>query len=262
MAPNGADNGGAIYDIKTATAATVKNTILEGSTSGGNCAGLAIDNSGGGDFADDSSCNLTAEDIVANAGVVLDGSLAQLGGPTLTIALQPQGPATDIVPFSNCTYPASLGLNPCTGDAATEPYQLTCDQRGERRPDPEDGPNGNCDRGAYEYQAPAPTLGGAPPQPSTQLSLSPTLDVFLQRRTTRKVANRNDVAVPVSVTVTPLADFQIIADTRGSQIATRTDCSVTVRFEADKVGFDTGELTVSDDASGRAPDALLIGAAL
>lgn len=179
----------------------------------------------GGDFADDSSCNLPADEIVASASVVLDGSLAQHGGPTLTIALQANGPATDSVPFENCSYPASLGLNPCTGAAATEPYQLTCDERGEPRPDPEDGPGGNCDSGAYEYQAPVPTLGGAPSKPSTQLSLSPTLDVFLRRAVTQtfRVANRNAVAVPVAATVTPLADFQIIADTCGSQVAAKSD---------------------------------------
>jgi hypothetical protein len=261
---NGASAGGAISDSKTAIVASVRNTILVGSTSGGNCAGPAIETSFGGDYADDSSCGLPADEIVASAGVVLQGSLAQNGGPTLTIALQPNGPATDVVPFENCSYPASLRLNPCTGDAATEPFQLTCDQRGAPRPDPEDGSNGNCDSGAYEYQAPEPTLGGAPPKPSAQLSLSTAFEVFLKTGATQtlRVANRNDVAVAVSVTVSPLADFQIIADTCGSQVAAKSNCSVTVRFETDEIGLDTAQLTVSDGASSRAPDALLIGAAL
>jgi hypothetical protein len=260
-----AGGGAAIFEDKTAIVASVRNTILVGSTGGGNCGGVAIETSFGGDFADDSSCNIPADDIVANAGVVLAGTPSQNGGPTLTIALQADGPAVAIIPFGNCIYPASLGLNPCTGHAATEPYQLTCDQRGEPRPAPAEGPDGNCDSGAYEYQAPAPTLGGGPPpKPSAQLTLSSTLGIFLLRGATQtfRVANRNSVAVPVTVTATPLVDFQIISDTCGSQVAARSSCSVTVRFEANQISLDTGRLTVSDGAAARASDALLIGSAL
>jgi hypothetical protein len=258
-----AGGGGAIFEDKTAIVALVKNTILVGSTSGGNCGGLPIESSFGGDFDDDSSCNIPSDDEVANAAAVLDGGLAQDGGTTLTIALQPNGLATDIIPFADCTYPGSLGLNPCTGDVATPPYQLTCDERGEPR-STENGPNGNCDSGAYEYQPGAPTLGGPPPKPSAQPSLSPTLDFFLRREATQTftVTNPNSVAVPVSIVVTPLSDFQITADSCGAELAGKSSCSVTVRFEADKIVLDSGKLSVSDGATTPAPDALLIGSDL
>jgi hypothetical protein len=259
-----AGGGGAIFgDVKTAIVTSVRNTVLVGSIGGGNCGGLAIETAFGGDFADDSSCNLPANDVVASAGIVLDGTLAQNGGPTLTIALEADGPARGSIPIASCTYPESLGLNPCTGEAATPPEQLTCDQRGAPRPG-SGGPDGNCDSGAYEFQGPVTLGGGAPTKPSRQLSLNPALDIFARRGATQtlRVANRNSVAVPVSVTVSPLTDFQITSDTCGSEIAANASCSVAIRFEANQIGLDAGQLTVSDGASSRAPDALLIGAAL
>jgi hypothetical protein len=74
----------------------------------------------------------------------------------MTIAELPGAgnPTIDAIPFASCTYPEGT-LNPCTNPpSVTTSNQLTCDQRGEPRPDPADGANGNCDIGAYEYQIP------------------------------------------------------------------------------------------------------------
>ena len=72
------------------------------------------------------------------------------GTTTETIALLAGSLAIDAIPQASCTYPGSL--NPCTTSGSGN--QLTCDQRGKPRPDPEDGSGGNCDIGAYEYQPP------------------------------------------------------------------------------------------------------------
>lgn len=77
------------------------------------------------------------------------------GGPTETIALETSpimSPAIDAIPFASCTYPSG-SLNPCSTSTS---LQLTCDQRGEPRPDAEDGGSGNCDIGAFELQVPTP----------------------------------------------------------------------------------------------------------
>ncbi|HVN29367.1 MAG TPA: choice-of-anchor Q domain-containing protein [Candidatus Binataceae bacterium] len=66
--------------------------------------------------------------------------LANNGGPTQTIALLQGSPAIDAIPFTACL------------DQANPLQQIMVDQRGEPRPDPEDGPNGPCDIGAYELQ--------------------------------------------------------------------------------------------------------------
>ena len=60
------------------------------------------------------------------------------GGPTQTIALTAASPAIDYVPRAECTdHNGAL---------------LLVDQRRFQRPDPEDGPNGPCDIGAFESQ--------------------------------------------------------------------------------------------------------------
>ena len=60
------------------------------------------------------------------------------GGPTPTIGLTAASPAIDYVPRAECTdHNGAL---------------LLVDQRRFQRPDPEDGPNGPCDIGAFESQ--------------------------------------------------------------------------------------------------------------
>ncbi|MGH7985762.1 MAG: choice-of-anchor Q domain-containing protein, partial [Candidatus Binataceae bacterium] len=147
--------GGAIYNNG---AANIKGTILSSSTSGGNCAGTITND--GYNISDDGTCGFgtgtgaNGQTIGDNVNPNLDAAgLANNGGPTQTIALQSTSAAVDAIPFAACTFPAGT-LNPCTNPPAmTSSDQLTCDQRGEPRPDPEDGADGACDIGAYELQA-------------------------------------------------------------------------------------------------------------
>ena len=93
----------------------------------GNCARALIDQ--GYNLSSDSSCRLTASTSLLNTDPKLDpAGLANNGGPTQTIALQPDSPAVDLMPAgSSC---------PAT------------DQRGVSRPQ---GPT--CDLGAFEMTA-------------------------------------------------------------------------------------------------------------
>jgi hypothetical protein len=93
----------------------------------GNCARALIDQ--GYNLSSDSSCRLTASTSLLNTDPKLDpAGLANNGGPTQTIALQPDSPAVDLmVAGSSC---------PAT------------DQRGVSRPQ---GPQ--CDLGAFEMTA-------------------------------------------------------------------------------------------------------------
>ncbi len=60
------------------------------------------------------------------------------GGPTQTIALEPNSQAVDFIPVADCT------------DQSMSPMPLTTDQRGFPRPDP--GNPDFCDAGAFELQ--------------------------------------------------------------------------------------------------------------
>ena len=161
---NSAGDGGAGGSIFNGGTATLKGTILANESSGGNCAGTILDD--GYNISDDTSCKSSATGSAHNGDSVnpdFNGGLADNGGPTETIALEPTSPAVDAIPFTLCTYPAGT-LNPCTNPlSTTTSNQLTCDQRGEPRPDPAGGSNGPCDIGAYEDNSrPAcTTLGNA-----------------------------------------------------------------------------------------------------
>ncbi len=129
---------------------TVTNSILANAPSGGNCYGGVTD--GGYNISDDSSCGFTGTG--ANGDTIGDGvnplldpsGLQNNGGPTNTIALQPNSPAIAAIPLAQCT--------------------VTTDQRGNPRPAP--GYNA-CDVGAYEYQSPTPT-----PTPTETPTETPT----------------------------------------------------------------------------------------
>lgn len=178
---NGAGGGGAIRNISYAMLTITNATFFENLASGRMGAdGAAIHNAVGGvidlkgtilanstgpncfptppkitddgyNLSDDKSCSFTAkgsQNDVKNIG--LAGGPARNGGPTETVALLPNNnsPAIDKIPHDLCTYTGTL--DPCK---TTSPeHLLLCDQRGKPRPDPEDGPNGNCDIGAYESQ--------------------------------------------------------------------------------------------------------------
>ena len=116
---------------------TVSNSILANSI-GFNCpVGQAVEviGNGGGNISDDSSCGFGSS-TGANGKTIGDSVLPLLdpsglqnnGGPTDTIALQPDSPAVNAVPIANC---------------------LPTDRRGDPRPDPADN-SGACDAGAFE----------------------------------------------------------------------------------------------------------------
>jgi hypothetical protein len=118
--------------------ATVTNSILANSTSGGNCTGGGYATppvtDGGYNISDDHSCGFTGTglngDPIGDGVNPLLGGLANNGGPTETIVLESGSPAIDAIPIALC---------PAT------------DQRGAPRPDPGDSilfPA--CDIGAFE----------------------------------------------------------------------------------------------------------------
>ena len=146
---NQAGTGGAIeFDGDAFGTVTLKDSVLADST-GGNCGNFTFDGGtttftdDGYNIADDDSCGL----IEAPSGTSINNSttlhldpagLRNNGGPTNTIALEPNSEAVDFIPVADCT------------DQSMPPVQLTTDQRGLPRPDP--GNPEFCDAGAFEYR--------------------------------------------------------------------------------------------------------------
>ncbi len=120
---NSASSGGGVWNNASAT---VSNSILADSTSGGNCSGVG---DGGYNISDDGSCGFSGTSVNSTNPLLATAGLANNGGPTQTIALQAASPAVDVIPPASCT--------------------LTTDQRGDPRPAPGFT---NCDIGAYELQ--------------------------------------------------------------------------------------------------------------
>jgi hypothetical protein len=142
--------------------ATLNGSILADST-GGNCNTTITD--GGYNIADDDSCGF----IEAPSGTSINNSttlhldpagLRNNGGPTNTIALEPNSEAVDFIPVAECT------------DQSMPPVQLTTDQRGFPRPDP--GNPNFCDAGAFELQTMPFVL--APNSERVQIARSRTPD--------------------------------------------------------------------------------------
>ena len=124
---NSAPSGGGILNFG---AATLKNTIVANSPSGGDCVGAS---DGGYNLVEDGSC-ITAATSLSEVDPLL-GALADNGGPTKTHALLEGSPAIDAIPDTN-------GSTPGCGDAG-----ITTDQRGVARPQ-----GSACDIGAYEVE--------------------------------------------------------------------------------------------------------------
>ena len=125
--------GGGIYN-GTATPATLENSIVANSDSGGNCYGSMKSN--GYNLSSDGSCNFNHAGDLNNHDPLL-GPLENNGGPTQTMALSAGSPAIDAGNPSGCT--------------DGQGHLLTTDQRGMPRPDKEDSVG--CDMGAYESQS-------------------------------------------------------------------------------------------------------------
>jgi hypothetical protein len=117
--------GSGVYNGWDGTA-TLRNTIVANSTLGPNCYGSIID--GGYNIEDADTCRFKrATGSLPKTDPLLDpAGLSDNGGPTQTIALQPDSPAVDLVGQSACPPPQT-------------------DQRGVMRPQGE-----TCDSGAFE----------------------------------------------------------------------------------------------------------------
>jgi hypothetical protein len=139
------------FALQNGNTATVKSSILAGNLDG-NCNPFPITDAGY-NISDDGSCAFTLPTSMHEASG-LDTGLKDNGGPTQTIALLAGSPAIDAIPFASCT-----------DQASPTPNRLTTDQRGNPRPDPEDGASGPCDIGAYEFAPPLCT-GAHASQPS------------------------------------------------------------------------------------------------
>jgi len=166
--------GGTIFDVSTKPDGTFigESILVGGGAATPNCSAASgnIDD-GGYNVSDDDSCGFTgtgAQGQTLGDGVsaLLDPSgLALNGGPTETIAELPLSVSIDAIAIGTCH------------------NFTTTDQRGMPRPDPEDGPDGPCDIGAYEYQAstaiPTPTATATAtatrtPSPTKPATATPT----------------------------------------------------------------------------------------
>jgi hypothetical protein len=121
-------------DIYNTGSATLQNTIVANSSRGPDCSGTMT--SKGYNLSSDPSCDLSGPGDMNDINPVL-GPLQNNGGPTQTMALLAGSPAIDAGNPSGCT--------------DGQGHLLTTDQRGDPRPDKEDG--GGCDIGAYEHQS-------------------------------------------------------------------------------------------------------------
>ena len=140
----GGEIGSINFPIQPSTSVILRNTIVAGNLLGPNCS-FAI-GSEGGNLQGDTSCHFGGlkDRTVADPGL---DAVADNGGPTLTMAIQPDSLALD------------GGVSPCP---------LT-DQRGVVRPQ-----NDICDSGAYESEGPFPPPDSEPPD--TQYLSGPVQD--------------------------------------------------------------------------------------
>jgi hypothetical protein len=104
---------------------------------GTNCLNLAV-TTGGFNFSDDTSCELTGETDRQNAGDPMLDALTDNGGPTQTRLPQAGSPLINSIPGAHCS----------DGDSRTG-FAITTDQRGFPRPDDAGDP---CDIGAVEVE--------------------------------------------------------------------------------------------------------------
>jgi hypothetical protein len=114
--------------------ATLQNSIVANSPSGGNCYGTMTSN--GYNLSSDGTCNFNNTGDLNNTDPML-GPLQNNGGATQTVALPSGSPAVDAGNPNGCT--------------DGQGHLLKTDQRGKPRPDTED--TGGCDMGAYERQS-------------------------------------------------------------------------------------------------------------
>ena len=127
---------------------------------GGNCGGLIDD--AGYNISDDASCDFTeapvGTSVNESTSLNLDpAGLRNNGGPTQTIALEPNSQAVDFIPVADCT-----------DQSSPTPLPIMTDQRRFPRPDP--GNLNFCDAGAFELQT--GRLAVVPSSEKTQIARS------------------------------------------------------------------------------------------
>lgn len=231
-------NGGAINDTVGST--TVFADIFASSGAAGNCfgniEGFGID---GDNISDDNTCDfgtLTGANgatLGDNVNPLLDpAGLQDNGGPTKTIALQPNSPAIDSVPLADC---------------------LNTDQRGNARPDREDIGNNifpACDVGAFELTE-VPATATATVTPTATPTATPT---------TAGTATMTATLTP-TVAFTATATATAAATSTATPTATATAAPPVITFVAAGPLTDTSAplttLTVSVPAGVIAGDVLL-----
>jgi len=178
---NWAASGGGIYN--NSDTVTVTNTIVANSPGGGNCSGPVTD--GGHNIDDGTTCGFTGTGCTSTSGssfcntnpLLEPAGLADNGGPTLTLAIEPNSPAVNAGDESVCST--------TTGTAPVD----NLDQRGFVRPAPHET---NCSIGAYEY--------------NSGISCGPGVCFFPQACVAGQCATPTPTLTPTSTpTVTPTA---------------------------------------------------------
>jgi len=239
---NSANEGGGIEN--DGGTPTVTNSILAKSTSGGNCAGTGTPpvTNGGYNISDDGTCGFgsstavngdTIGDSVSDSNVALIPSgLANNGGPTATLALEPGSYAIAAIPTADC---------PAT------------DQRGAPRPAPG---HSACDVGAFEYGGvvPSPT-----PAQTTSMSVAASLafgDVAVGQKVTKDVTIYNTGKTnSLVISSATLSDPEYALSGTGTclaipvTVATETSCTLGISFTPDVLGAHPATLRINDDAT-------------
>ena len=147
-----AGHGGGVY--ATSSTPTVQNTLFDNNEPGGECRGTISDGGHNLLFAPPSIGPHITDACVFTTAIGTDpmlDPLADNGGPTQTMRLQPGSPAIDQVPASGAGCPAT-------------------DQRGVTRPG-----GAACDIGAYEVASPAAMTGPASQVGATSATISGTV---------------------------------------------------------------------------------------
>jgi hypothetical protein len=182
---NSADSGGGAIFVEGLT--RVKSSVVGGSPSGGECAGLPID-SLGQNVGTDGSCAAFAQVTAAELAL---GPLQAVGGPTETHPLLSGSVAIDAA--ADCTD---------VGGGA-----VSADQRGQSRP-----AGSACDSGAFESQGPGTLTLAVDPAAALEGGTGDSYEVvFTVARESADGAVSVDVLLDPSSTATPGEDFTTVA---------------------------------------------------
>jgi len=200
-----AANSGGGLDLSAGATATLKNTIVANSPTGGNCKSLGTSTSDGHNLSDDTTCSgvFTAPSDLNNTSAGLDsGGLKDNGGPTKTIALLAGSAAVDYIPTSPTNF--------CTeADGTTV---ISTDQRGATRPD---GSEMACDVGAFE-------LGGIVPTATATATATKTATPTATRTATPTATATATATATSTTTASASATPSITATPTGTPSSTAT----------------------------------------